>query len=109
MRLTLGAELEAILEILMPCVRYSCIICPWDGPVSVGSHVRSTSTIHFPLDTADSIDCSESCTTPSGPLRKKNLGVFSLVYLSSLRPSLLPVFSIFYCVMNLASVVISLT
>ena len=41
----LDLELETLLEILMPCVRYRRVVHAGHGPSSAGSNVRSTFAI----------------------------------------------------------------
>lgn len=41
----LGLELETVLEILMPCVRYRRVVHAGYGPSSIGPNVRSTFVI----------------------------------------------------------------
>ena len=41
----LGLELETVLEILMPCVRYCRVVHAGHGPFIIGSNVRPIITI----------------------------------------------------------------
>lgn len=41
----LDLELETVLEILMPCVRYRCVVRAGHGPFIVGPNVRFTFAI----------------------------------------------------------------